>query len=143
MTVRVRRSFEVIADIEDVWELLSNEAKRAEAIELVDSFEEVSGGTHWNVNVPLPLSDRTVTVKTNDVERDPPTYVKFVGRSKLMNVTGEHSLTQDGDTCRVVNTFVVDGSVPGVEKFFKRNIDGEIENIMHAVSDHVAAVEEA
>lgn len=59
-----------------------------------------------------------------------------------MTVTGEHELTETESGCHVVNRFVVDGKVPGVERFFKRNIDTQIENFRQAILDSVQDVEE-
>ena len=70
-----------------------------------------------------------------DVERDDPEFVRFVGRSKVMDVRGEHELTPTDDGCAVRNRFVVDGRFPGVERFFKRNIDEEIDNLFLYISD--------
>ena len=146
MTVEVERSFDVGASVSQVWDLLSDEERRAETISVVKDYELRPGSEHseviWHLSLPIPLVDSTIAVRTRDVERDPPRYVKFVGRSKVMNVTGEHELTEIDAGCRVVNRFVVDGRVPGVERFFRRNIDGEIDNFRKAILNHVSDVEE-
>jgi carbon monoxide dehydrogenase subunit G len=142
MTVTVERSFDVEAPIETVWEVLSDPESRAKAISVVKDYEIRDDRTIWHIRIPLPLTNRTIAVKTRDVERDPPRYVKFVGESDIMRVTGEHELTETEDGCRVTVVFVVDGRIPGVEKFFERNIDGEIENIKKAVTDFIGTVEE-
>jgi len=142
MTVEVERSFDVDAPQSQVWELLASDENRARAIEIVDSFEQDGDETIWHVRLPGPLSSRTMAVRTWDVERDPPQYVKFVGRSKAMDVTGEHELTETGTGCRVRNRFVVDGKLPGVERFFRRNIDDEIDNIMALVPATVTPADE-
>lgn len=141
MTVEVVRTFDVEATPESVWDLLSDDANRAQAIEVVERYEQDGDETIWHVQLPGPLHERTIAVRTWDIQRDPPTYVKFVGRSKAMDVTGEHTLEPSEAGCRIRNRFVVDGKIPGVERFFKRNIDGEIENIMHSVSNTVTPVE--
>lgn len=137
MTVEVERSFDVNAPIEAVWELLSDDETRAQTISVVESYDLRDHGDRqeviWNLSLPIPLVSSTIAVRTRDVERDPPNYVKFVGQSKVMTVTGEHELTETDEGCHVVNRFVVDGKVPGVEKFFKRNIDGEIDNFRDAI----------
>jgi carbon monoxide dehydrogenase subunit G len=59
--------------------------------------------------------------------------VEFVGKSKVMHVVGEHELEEiDGGT-RLTNRFVVDGKVPGVERFFKRNMEAEFDNLEDAI----------
>lgn len=141
MTVEVERSFDVDAPREQVWELLASDENRAMAIDIVDSFEQNGDEVIWHVRLPGPLSSKTMAVRTWDIERDPPGYVKFVGRSKAMDVTGEHELTETETGCRVRNRFVVEGNLPGVERFFKRNIDEQIENIMALVPTTVTPVD--
>lgn len=141
MTVEIERTFLVDAPIEAVWETLSDERIRAQAIDIVVDFDDDGDETIWTVELPGPLHSRTMAVKTHDIERDPPRYVRFVGHSKLLNVTGEHELTETESGCRVRNRFVVDGSLPGVEQVFRRNIDDEITNIMDAVPSTVTPVE--
>lgn len=143
MTVEVERSFDVETSIDEVWNLLADERKRAQVISFVETFDVRDDGVVWNLRVPIPLVDRTVAVKTQDIERDPPRFVKFVGQSKIMQVTGEHELTEIAGGTRVRSKFVVDGTVPGVETFFERNFDEELANIRRAVEDSVADVEEA
>jgi len=141
MTVEVERSFDVESTPTAVWELLASDENRARAIAVVDRFEDDGDETIWHVKLPGPLSSRTMAVRTWDLERTPPEYVKFVGRSKAMDVTGEHELTETETGCRVRNRFVVDGKIPGVERFFRRNIDDEIDNIMSLVPATVWPVE--
>lgn len=146
MTVEVERAFDVGAPIEAVWELLSDEETRAQTIGVVESYELRPDSKHnevvWHLSLPIPVIRSTVAVETRDVERDPPRYVKFLGKSKVMTVTGEHELTETASGCHVVNRFVVDGKVPGVERFFKRNIDTQIENFRQAILESVQDVEE-
>jgi carbon monoxide dehydrogenase subunit G len=141
MTVEVERSFDVESPQTEVWELLASDENRARAIAVVDRFEDDGDETIWYVKLPGPLSSRTMAVRTWDLQRTPPEYVRFVGRSKAMDVTGEHELTETETGCRVRNRFVVDGKIPGVERFFKRNIDDEIDNIMSLVPTAVRPVE--
>lgn len=141
MTVEVERSFDVGTSQAEVWELLASDENRARAIEVVDHFEEADDQTVWHLNLPGPLSSRTMAVRTWELDRDPPCYVRFVGRSKAMDVTGEHELTGTEMGCRVRNRFVVDGRIPGVERFFSRNVDDEIDNIMGLVPATVRPVE--
>ncbi|MFC7059425.1 SRPBCC family protein [Halovenus salina] len=144
MTVEVERSFDVDVPIEVVWELLSDEEIRAETIGVVESYDTRPGGQHnevvWNLSLPIPVISSTVAVKTRDVERQAPNYVKFAGTSKVMTVTGEHELSETETGCHVVNRFMVDGKVPGVERFFERNIDTEMDNFRKAI---VASAEDA
>lgn len=146
MTVEVERAFDVDAPIEAVWDLLSNDETRAQTISVVEEYELRDRGNRseviWSLSLPIPLVSSTIAVRTRDVERDPPNYVKFVGKSKVMTVTGEHELSETDSGCHVINRFIVDGKVPGVEKFFERNIDDEIENFRLAILDHVRDIEE-
>ncbi|WP_435096974.1 SRPBCC family protein [Halarchaeum sp. P4] len=128
MTVRVERTFELNASPEDVWEFIADPTKRASAISVVTGYEERGDVTVWFVE--LPVLRRTVEVETRDVERRDGEYVKFVGKSKVLTVTGEHELAaNDGDGCTLTNTFVVEGKFPGVEGFFKRKFDEELDNL--------------
>ena len=146
MTVEVERTFDVGASVTDVWSVLSDEERRAETISVVEDYELRPGSEHnevvWYLSLPIPLVSSTIAVRTRDVERNPPHYVKFVGQSKVMTVTGEHELTERDGGCRVVNRFVVDGRVPGIERFFKRNIDSEIENFRTAIQSNATEIEE-
>ena len=136
MTVRVTRTFEFDAPVDRVWEFISDPAKRAAAISVVESFEVTGERTAtWHVSLPIPLIDSTAAVETEDVVREPPTYVEFVGKSRVMRVTGHHRIEAAGDGCRLVNEFVVDGRVPGVERFFKRNLDRELDNLEAALRE--------
>lgn len=135
MTVRVRRAFEFDAPPDRIWDFISDPGKRASAISVVESYEVEDGSNRatWEVSLPIPFMNTTATVETEDVEFDPPRHVKFVGKSKVMRVTGEHTIEAiDGGT-RLQNLFVVDGRVPGVERFFKRNLDRELENLEAAL----------
>lgn len=132
MTVRVDRSFEVPAPPEHVWEFISDPANRAQAISVVQeySIDDADGRrATWHVELPIPLVRKTIAVETEDITRRPPEYVKFTGNSKGMMVTGEHTVVETEGGSRLENHFVVDGKLPGVEKFFKRNLDEELENL--------------
>jgi carbon monoxide dehydrogenase subunit G len=59
--------------------------------------------------------------------------VKFTGRSRAMNVIGEHELEETDGVTRLTNRFTVEGRLPGVETFFRRNLDGELENLRRAI----------
>ena len=138
MTVRVRRVFEFDGPPEAVWEFISDPSKRAGAISVVDSYEvHENGAATWHVRLPIPLVNSTVRVETEDVESDPPTHVKFVGKSSTFRVTGEHTIESTETGSRLVNEFVVDGRVPGVERFFKRNLDDEMGNLERALKQAV------
>jgi carbon monoxide dehydrogenase subunit G len=140
MTVRVSRSFEFDVPGERIWAFIADPEKRAGAISVVDSYElRGENRAIWQVKLPIPLINSTITVKTEDVLREPPNRVKFSGRSKALNVTGEHTITETDSGCRLTNEFVVDGKLPGVEKFFKRNLDTEIDNLEDALRADIAA----
>jgi carbon monoxide dehydrogenase subunit G len=136
MTVRVERTFEFDAPREDVWAFIVDPEKRSRPISVVERFEVTGDRTaRWHVRLPIPLISRTITVDTEDVTVDPPRFVRFVGRSKVFRVVGEHELTDiDDERTSLRNQFVVDGRVPGVERFFSRNLDAELENLEAAIS---------
>ncbi|MFW6003372.1 MAG: SRPBCC family protein [Halanaeroarchaeum sp.] len=133
MSVRVERSFEVDAAPEAIWEFIADPAHRARAISVVDRFDQRGETTVWHLALPIPFVRTTIRVRTRDVVRDPPEYVKFEGRSAAFDVTGEHTISVAGDVSRVRNVFVVDGRAPGVERFFKRNFESEIHNLERAL----------
>lgn len=138
MTVRVDRSFEVDATPERVWEFISDPENRARAISVVSEYtidDEAGRAATWHVELPIPLVRRTITVETEDVTRAPPNEVAFVGRSKVMDVKGEHEITPTETGALLENQFVVDGKLPGVETFFKRNLDDELENLRRALEN--------
>jgi len=139
MTVRVSRTFEFDAPGDRIWAFISDPEKRAGAISVVDSYE-LRGDNRavWQVELPIPLISSTVQVKTEDVLREPPTRVKFSGRSKALNVTGEHTITETDTGSTLTNEFVVDGKLPGVERFFKRNLDAEMDNLETALRNDLA-----
>lgn len=137
MTVRVERTFELEAPPERVWEFIADPGTRAKPISVVDSFE-VHDETHatWHLSLPIPFVNRTITVETEDTEREPPSHVEFVGRSRVMRVVGEHDLEAVDDGTRLTNRFTVEGKVPGVERFFKRNLDDELDNLEVALRNN-------
>ncbi|KAB1188740.1 MULTISPECIES: SRPBCC family protein [Haloferax] len=141
MTVRVKRTFEFDAPGEDVWEFIADPAKRAGAISVVDRFDVAADGRHatWHLELPIPLVSSTVKVETEDVTVEEPTHVKFIGRSRVMRVTGEHTIEETDSGCRLVNEFVVDGRLPGVETFFERNLDRELDNLEAALRRELEA----
>lgn len=139
MTTTVERTYAVDAPVEEVWELIADPALRAEAISVVESFTVEGEETIWRLRMPIPLVPGTIRVRTRDVERRPPRFVRFVGDSRVMRVEGEHELTATETGCEVRNRFVVDGHLPGVEAFFEYNIDDEIERLIALVDDRLTA----
>jgi carbon monoxide dehydrogenase subunit G len=136
MTVRVERVVDVPAPREAVWEFISDPEKRARPISVVSDFELLEDGSAvWHLKLPIPVIDRTIRVETEDKEFRPPEYVEFVGRSKVMRVVGEHELEEIDSGTRLTNRFIVDGKLPGVERFFKRNMDAEFDNLEDAIYD--------
>jgi len=134
MTVRVERVVVVPAPREDVWAFIDDPEKRARPISVVADFELANDGhAVWYLSLPIPLVNRTIRVDTEEKRRVPPEYVEFVGRSKVMRVVGEHSLEAVENGTRLTNRFVVEGKVPGVERFFKRNMEREFDNLENAI----------
>jgi carbon monoxide dehydrogenase subunit G len=133
VTVRVERVFDIPASRERVWAFIADPAKRANAISVVTDYSVDDGTATWELELPIPVISRTVSVETRDTDREEPSYVRFVGRSRVMRVVGEHELTATEDGTRVVNRFVVEGKLPGVERFFDRNMDAELDNLEAAL----------
>lgn len=134
MTTVVERSFRVDAPPEAIWELIADPTLRASAISVVDSYEQVGDEMRWYLRMPIRAIPGTVTVRTRDVEREPPRFVRFVGTSRIMDVEGEHEITETDDGSVVRNKFTVEGKFPGVERFFERNIDDEIRGMIEEVA---------
>ncbi|MFW5948057.1 MAG: SRPBCC family protein [Halolamina sp.] len=140
MTVRVQRTFTFDAPAEQVWAFIADPAKRAEAISVVESYEiidEATGAAVWHVKLPVPGIGATVPIETEEIDREPPERVEFVGRSKALHVTGTHAIESDGDETRLHNEFVVEGRIPGVERFFKRNFETELDNLEAALREEL------
>jgi carbon monoxide dehydrogenase subunit G len=135
MTARVERSFEVDGSVEAVWAFIAEPGNRADAISVVSSWETEGDETVWHLELPIPFVKQTVAVRTRDVERTPPERVRFTGRSSVMQVSGEHHLERANGGTRVTNRFAVDGRLPGVERFFKRNLDEEMQNLEAALAE--------
>ena len=138
MTARVERVFEISAAPEEVWAVIADPEKRARPISVVDDFETTGERTAvWHVSLPIPGLNRTIRVETEDVEIDAPSYVRFVGRSKTMNVRGEHILDATDGGTQITNRFTVDGRLPGVERYFKRKLDDELANLEAAIREEL------
>ncbi len=137
MTARVERAFTVSGSREAVWEFISDPANRARAISVVDSFEIDGDRATWHISLPIPVINKTFEVRTRNVELSPPEYVRFEGNSSVFDVLGEHRIIEEDGETQLVNTFTVDGRMPGVERFFRRNLDGEIQNLEQALLDHL------
>ncbi|WP_255196639.1 SRPBCC family protein [Halorarius litoreus] len=134
MTVRVERTFELDAEPAAVWAFIADPERRAQFISVVSEFELTGPGTAiWHVEIPIRFIDRTIAVETEDVEKREGEYVRFIGKSKVMRVQGEHTVESIDGRTRLINRFVVDGRVPGVERFFKKNLDGELDNLEAAI----------
>lgn len=132
MTVRVERSFELPVAPDRIWAFIADPENRAQSISVVERYtttDPAGREVTWHVSLPIPLVRRTVTIETEDVTRRPPEYVKFVGRSKVVDVTGEHEIVETETGARLENRFLVDGHLPGVETFFERNLDSELDNL--------------
>lgn len=138
MTVRVERTFELDADPEAVWEFIADPERRARFISVVEGFELVdSGYAIWHISIPTRLTDRTIAVETEDKEVREGEFVRFVGKSKVMRVQGEHTVEPTENGTRLVNRFVVDGRIPGVERFFEKNLDSELDNLEQAIREYL------
>lgn len=142
--MRVRRTFEFDAPPERVWEFIADPARRAGAISVVESYDlgPDEGQATWHVRLPIPFVSSTVAVQTEELEREPPRRVKFVGRSRALRVTGEHTVEATDGGSRLVNEFVVEGEVPGVERFFERNFEAELDNLERALREYLATASE-
>jgi carbon monoxide dehydrogenase subunit G len=135
MTVRVERVVDVPVPPAEVWAFIADPAKRASAISVVQDFELGGDGSAvWHISLPIPVLERTVTVETEDTIRDPPKHVEFEGRSRVMRVVGEHHLEATDVGTRLTNRFVVDGRLPGVERYFRKHMDDELENLETALA---------
>ncbi len=137
MTARLEREFAVSAHPEAVWGFVADPNNRARVISVVDNFETSGETVIWHVTLPVPGLSKTISVRTRTVEQTPPTFVRFEGQSSFFDVSGEHRIEESDIGTRIVNTFSVDGHIPGVETFFRRNLDGEIANLENALLTHL------
>lgn len=141
MTVRVERTIELPADPATVWEFIATPSNRARSISVVSDYT-VDGSDDrvvtWHIDLPIPVINRTISVRTRDVTRDPPEFVKFEGRSKVLNVTGEHFIEPNNGGSRLRNSFVVEGRLPGVERYFEKNLDAELKNLERTLREDLA-----
>ncbi len=136
MTVRVERVFDIPAPRPAVWAFLADPENRANAISVVKGYEKTGELTAtWQVTLPIPHLSKTVTVETEDIDRDEPSYVQFRGESTAMNVEGEHILEEINTGTRLTNRFHVEGRLPGVETYFKRKLDDELKNLEQAMRE--------
>jgi len=138
MTVRANRSFAFEVSPERIWAFIADPEKRAGAISVVETWEREGDDTVWHIKLPIPLVDRTIAVRTRDVERVENERVRFTGRSSVMSVQGTHEIDVVDGRTRLSNQFVVDGKFPGVERFFKRNLDDELDNLESALRRDIA-----
>lgn len=138
MTVRVERTVDVDAPREAVWEFIDDAELRATPISVVEDFELVDETrANWFLRLPIPIINRTIRVETEERKRDPPRFVEFVGKSRVLRVVGTHELGAIPAGTRLTNRFVVDGKLPGVERFFKRNTESEFDNLEAALRDYL------
>ena len=142
MTVRVERTFDLPVPPEEVWGFIADPACRAKAISVVADYDLKDDGRRatWHIELPIPFVNRTISVETEDVTREKPRYVKFVGKSSAMHVTGEHEIEETEDGSHLHNRFVVDGKIPGVERYFKKHLDDELTNLEHALRSEVGVI---
>ena len=134
MTVLVERTFELSAPTEDVWNFITDHEKRASPISVIEDFE-AHDETHatWHLNVPIPAVDQTIAIETEDTDRNSPEYVKFIGKSRVLHVIGEHHLESSEGSTHMINQFTVEGEIPGIERYFEQNFDDEPENLETAL----------
>lgn len=139
MTVRVKRSYELDYNKEQVWKVISDHELRAEGLTVVDDYEVHNEQTvTWVLSLDLPLVPSTLSVKTREQNRDPPEEVAFKGKSKAFTAKGKHKIEQlpDGG-CILHSSFVVEGRLPGVERFFKRNLESELQSLVNYYRDEL------
>lgn len=139
MTTEVTLEFELDYPPEPVWEFISDHEQRAKAISVVEDYDSGPGDKRatWHIALPIPLVRSTIEVDTKEVERKEPEYVRFTGRSKAMSIVGEHTLEETEDGCTLTNEFTVDGKLPGVETFFKKNLEPELRNLEAELHDYL------
>lgn len=143
MVVRVERVVTVPASPEAVWEFIADPEQRAASISVVEEFEILDDGKAvWHVAVPIPFVDKTLSIETKEVTREPPTYVEFTGTSKVLTVVGKHTLEEVNGSTELTNRFIVDGEAPGVEKFFKKQMDEEFDNLERALNEFLGITHE-
>lgn len=144
MTTAVEREAIVDIDVETVWDLLADPEQRAAAIGIVEDHEVIDDSgdgdeIRWHVSIPVSMIDETIAVRTHETEKRPPEYVEYVGESSVLSMTGEHELEPTEEGARVRNRFTVESSIPGVESYFERTIEDEIDNLIDFVVERTGA----
>jgi len=131
MAIRLEQVIDVPAAPEAVWEFIADHEQRAHHISVVEDFSvnDNREKATWHLALPIPVIDRTIEVRTENVEVDEPNYVKFIGRSRAMRVVGEHKLRATETGTELTNRFTVEGRIPGIERFFKKNLEAEFDNL--------------
>lgn len=142
MTVRVERTFLLDAPPDQVWAFISDPGQRANAISVVTDWSVHDGEATWYLELPIPFIKQTIAVETEELERIEGERVRFIGRSSVMNVEGVHEVIPTANGTQLTNRFVVDGRLPGVEGFFERNFDRELDNLQRALETYLEAEEE-
>jgi len=138
MAMRLERVIELPAPPKDVWKFISDPEQRARHISVVKDFSvKGDGSATWHLSLPIPFFDRTIAVETEDVEVRPPEHVKFVGRSRAMHVVGEQDLEANESGTRLTNRFTVEGRIPGVERFFEKNLEDEFDNLEAGLREYL------
>lgn len=134
MTVSDERKFEIASSPDAVWEFMADPEHRARSLSIVEDFERVDDThTTWYLSLPIPAIDETVALETKDTHRDAPTQLAFVGRSDVGRIEGEHEFEAIETGTRITNRMTVEGSLPGVETYFERNLDEELTNLETAL----------
>jgi hypothetical protein len=90
------------------------------------------------VRLPIPFIERTIAVETQDVVIEPPEHVEFIGRSPAFAVRGVHDVEPVDEAHTALDTaFIVDGKIPGVERFFQEHLDEELQHLASALQAEV------
>lgn len=128
--MEVERTAELGAAPHEVWELISDPAERAGAISFVKDYEVRNDEATWHVELPIPLLRPRIDLETRDVEKDPLRYVKLIGRSRLLELTGEHWLEPIEGGTRLTVRVRAEAGAPLVEKFMRKKLEDEVDDLL-------------
>lgn len=135
--VRVRRTFEIDAPRDQVWEFISNPDNRAKFLSSVKGYRVLSEDeVEWDIG--LPVIGATIKFRTRDVEKIEGEKVVFEGSHSVVSLRGVHELHDTENGVKVDVLFEVKSGVPGVERAFKRRFDKEIQEFRRVLVSEVS-----
>lgn len=134
MTQPIRREIEVDVSRAEVWAFLSCHRRKAAVIDQVAEVDVQGDDAEWRVRIPLPAVRSHVRVRTRDLAKEAPRFVRFSASAPMVQLTGEHELEELGaQRCRVISRFWIDTQVPGLKQAFRHQLDRLLPRLLSAL----------